>query len=242
MWLCAMLFTQLSFGQITFEKAYKGSLSYTYKHFGNYIVNGYISTDENGTITIYNLDLSIRKTIKVNLPKDVKIHQFTTSFLYYDVINSDPLMELSWTISDSDNNNMCYCEIINENGDIIKKFEDCFTVMIVPTENGFKLTRHGYRNDEVEIYSLPSTPNSIPSIEPEATNRPYPNPAGQLIHIPYQLSGKWGIVSIYNATGQLIEQKKVDQNFDHLLLNVSDYAKGMYYFKVDKQRGEFMVK
>lgn len=239
--VCALFFAQLSFGQITLEHVYDNTVTGITRSPTDIMTIKFYSNDTSDqTFTIYNLDHSIYKTVKLYVPDGASIGSLNS--FYTDFINTDPLIEFTYSIwyKDSQNNNVKDTYIINEDGELIKKFEKAYLVTINCTENSNKLWVH--KSESKEIYSLPTTLSHVPSMQVENTRFPYPNPAGETINIPYQLSGKRGTVFIYGASGGLIEQKKVDGNFSDLQLDVSGYAKGMYYYKVDKQRGEFMVK
>jgi hypothetical protein len=70
----------------------------------------------------------------------------------------------------------------------------------------------------------------------------YPNPAKTTIYLPYQLKlGETSVMHIYNAYGQLIETKKIDATFNTILLNVSNYSKGVYIFEVNGAGNKFVV-
>lgn len=235
----ALFLAQLSFGQITLEHKHTNTVHPVYRYYGDQLAYKYLVSDQNsGAVTIYNLDHSIYKRITFETPEKVLL--ITTWPLYTNVINTDELIELYYHIyyTNSENNTVKETYLVNENGTLIKKFEEVSQLDIVATENGFKLNAY----PTCEIYSLPTTPNAISAEKQLSAGLPYPNPANQTIKIPYQLSGQWGTISVYSAGGQLIEQKNVDRNFNDLVLDVSDYAKGMYYYKVDKQKGSFMVK
>jgi len=70
----------------------------------------------------------------------------------------------------------------------------------------------------------------------------YPNPANTTITLPYQLKqGEKSAMHIYNINGQLVETKQVDYVFDKILLNVSSYASGTYFYEVNGVSNKFIV-
>lgn len=248
--VCMFFLAQLAFGQINLEHVYDANMSPVYDMAFETMKAEYYGFDdvESGTFTIYNLDHSVHKVVNIKAPKGTTLSSINS--FYTKVINSDPLVELYYIVKYNDSNDSPVSDlyIINENGDLIKKIENANSLYPIATDDGWKLRVNRtvyngatYVKSQAMIYSLPTKLNSIPSETVESASIPYPNPASQAINIPYQLTGQWGTISIYTANGQFVEQKNVDKNFSNLMLDVSGYAKGMYYYKIGKQRGEFMV-
>lgn len=235
--VCALFIAQLSFGQITLKHSYKSFVDPVYEHYGDKMAFKYISYDKDGqNVIISNLDHSVYKTVELNLSGEENI---TIYSLYTNIVNSDPLIEFYYSANEGSKTNIY---IMNEDGKLIKTLENAFTLNVVPTIDGFVITTYNLSPHGGDVYSLPTNLNEISSVEVENANNPYPNPANQQINIPYNLSEKSGVIYIYSSTGQLVEQKNLSNNFDNLLLNVSCYSKGAYYYQVDNQKGKFIVK
>ena len=49
------------------------------------------------------------------------------------------------------------------------------------------------------------------------------------------------IMNIFNTKGQLIEAKQIDFSFDKILLNISNYSKGVYLYEVNGISKRFVV-
>jgi hypothetical protein len=129
---------------------------------------------------------------------------------------------------------------------ILKEFYGCVYVgvSLFKVNNQFKLSMYNYDNNTTEIYSLPGTmANVVPQIGGNIFQSPYPNPANSTITLPYQLKqGEISTMRIYNMDGQLIETKQIDSAFDKILLNVSNYRRGMYIYEVNGESKRFIVK
>ena len=244
--VCALFLAQLSFGQITLEHSYNGSLGYISRNIASLSVTNYFLPDlVNATFTIYNLDHSIYKIVKLDIPDGAILTAMDDC--YTNMINSDPLIELFYTVKYKDSQDIERSDIylINEDAELIKKFENIDVINLMNSDEGPKLVATSFKNEnhyghKTNIYSLP-TSSHISISHDKNVGLPYPNPSNSLINIPYQLIGQQGTIFIYNSSGQLITQKNVDKSFNNLLLDVSSYSKGFYYYKVEKQKGEFIV-
>jgi hypothetical protein len=165
------------------------------------------------------------------------------------------------------NNNLYYsCKMYDEDGVLIKDFGTSYQIspwnIIKKSNKGFNLLILKYIYDinspsgttnTTDVYSLPGTiptdtvptgtiPTSISKQNTSQLQRPYPNPAKLIITLPYQLKqGETSVMRIYNIQGQLIVQKQIDYVFDKILLNVSSYAKGIYFYEVNGVSNRFIV-
>jgi len=80
--------------------------------------------------------------------------------------------------------------------------------------------------------------NQNNKIAPEA----YPNPAREIINIPYELNeGEISTIRIYDINGKMIEQKSVGYHFNSIELNVSNYKSGTYIYECNGNSGKFIV-
>jgi hypothetical protein len=69
----------------------------------------------------------------------------------------------------------------------------------------------------------------------ESEVRVFPNPAVEKITVSYTSSDIENI-KIFNTTGVLMQQKKTDRNSTQASLDVSSYAKGIYYLVIESDR------
>jgi hypothetical protein len=139
--------------------------------------------------------------------------------------------------------------IYNEDGVIIKDFGermygDGFIFKINEQYKLFLYERDDHDIYATEIYSLPGTMlNVAPQMGNNIFQPPYPNPANSTITLPYQLKqGEISTMRIYNMNGQLIETKQIDSAFDKILLNVSNYRRGIYLYEVNGESKRFIVR
>ena len=71
-----------------------------------------------------------------------------------------------------------------------------------------------------------------------ATVRMYPNPASDQIRI--EGDTRINTISVYNANGQLIHKKRV--NDSDFTLDISHFAAGLYLLKIDSENGTMEAK
>ncbi|CAL2082592.1 conserved protein of unknown function precursor containing a type A C-terminal secretion signal [Tenacibaculum sp. 190524A02b] len=265
--LASTLFTNLSFSQVTLDAEYEDNLSIVkFAKAGDKIVvcnHGEAavvvpdSTKPNkGTNTIvkiYNLDNSIYKTIDIGNAdriEDVSQH----------IVNTDDKLELmiSHTEYDSANNTNSYAfYIINEDLEEVfraddwsvgeqvfegRQHEDKF---LFQTQEGVKLLLQKYNNTtndtKYRVYSLEGSATlSNKEIKVAAEDKAYPNPSIETVNIPYTaLNNELVEIQVYDLNGKLLEDKKADNQFNKLKLNVSSYATGTYIYTVKNSLGTY---
>ena len=259
-----ILFLSVSvFGQITKDTPPKGELYYVNTFvidpvptvYRGYSLNGsLINVEKYYTypygvtygltqipVTFYNLDYSVYKNININIPTGAEFYQiyFATTKLF----NNDDLIEFVYSYKLSGSN---YYKLMNENNQIIYEFEpgEFPVAAMLTSDKKFKLLTAPQNGSYANYYSLGTTlPTGISplSLAP-AENIPYPNPAKQIIHLPYQLEqGKQASMKIFDVNGKQVTTKQIDPTFDKILLDVSSYQKGMYVYEVNGKRGKFLV-
>jgi len=244
-----MLFSQRTNAQINLEHTFEGHIHFTNtisslypfysSHFGD--VELYISAFTT-QIKLYNPDYSLYKSI--DLPTGYSLE--FTNFFSKGLFNTDGKIEFMAFLANNDEG-VGKTILYNEDGVILKEFDDNYDLLlsnIYKINEQFKLSMYNWRNNTTEIYSLPGTmSNAVPQIGSGIFQPPYPNPANSIITLPYQLKqGEISTMRIYNMNGQLIETKQIDSAFDKILLNVSNYRRGMYLYEVNGESKRFIVK
>lgn len=198
--------------------------------------------------TFYNLDYTLYKTGKTKYNVD----QYTQK-----IFNSDDKLEYlrASVRSSSDYPKIDSIWFQDEEDHLLaliskEDLKDCdyiYSYNIYLIKGKYKLVVWWINTAQEEftcIYSLQGIPEKTKDIVAANTNfNPYPNPANTTISLPYQLSeGENSIMNIYNINGQLIEKKQIGSDFNQILLNVSDYPKGIYLYEVNGQSHKFIVK
>ena len=254
--------SQVANSQINLEKTFNESVSWNgsiHIEQDAYPANTYYSAGVVGNsyvVKVYNADYSLRTNNTYNFtpPAGYKVSSVSMS---RKIFNTDDNYEFMVNYVRTDNtldNTREKVILHNQNGTIIKDFGSAYMVSVYPyphiANNRFRLivTKYYYNGSlsdpQIEIYSLPGTPPvSTMSVKAdEYQSSPYPNPANAVITLPYQLAaGETSVMNIYSINGQLIERKQIDSVFDKILLNVSNYAKGMYIYEVKGVSNRFVV-
>jgi len=245
-----MLFSQTTNAQINLEHTFEGSVRFsnTISSIVPYYtsdlgdVDFYITYMDANQIKLYNIDYSLYKSI--NLPAGYVV--MYAAFFTKELFSNDNKIEFIAHIckEEGDGEKIIIC---NEDGMILKEFVngyEPFFSYIYKVNGQFKLSMYNDNNNTTEIYSLPGTmSNAVPQTGSNIFQLPYPNPANSTITLPYQLKqGEISTMRIYNMNGQLIETKQIDSAFDKILLNVSNYRKGMYIYEVNGESKRFIVK
>jgi len=249
-----MLFLSRTNAQINLEHTFEGDVCYsgTAIHDWPYQMGDagfFIFQDyENYQLKLYNTDYSLYKSISL-----IQFQEYPDFWAYLftkKLFNTDDKIEFLLHLSIyNDENRERRLLILNEDGAILKDFgnyENDGPVPILKINEQYKLVIYRYENDNAttEIYSLPGTmSNAVLQIGGNIFQPPYPNPANSTITLPYQLKqGEISTMRIYNMNGQLVETKQIDSAFDKILLNVSNYRRGMYIYEVNGESKRFIVK
>jgi len=223
---------------------------------GSYILNNELSfytttyewssSTKLWTLKLFNSDYSLRKSCSFDSNFDSG-YSFNFYYISQKLFNDDDLIEflMRYFNEDEEKDHMV---LINENGEILHKFENIggnYSTQVVQYQNKTRLII-GYKNERAEIYSLPGKiPNNISENNSNIPSilSPFPNPSYSFINLPYKLeAGKTSVMNIYNINGQLIEKKKIDAFFDVIKLNVENYKSGIYIYEYNGISNKFVVK
>jgi hypothetical protein len=219
------------------------------------VVKYFAFDSRDNTVKIYNLDHSLSNSGTIKIPTGYTCNYLATA-ISTKLFNSDDKVEFIATFSKTTNNITTYSQqIITEDGVVIKDLGNIqYSQVYVGSDNKYKLlcthpyliytnypTEYHYEfiND---IYTIGGTvPLGVSPLRTPLDN-PSPNPSNTVITLPYQLKqGEISVMRIFNINGLLIESKQIDFVFDKILLNVSEYAKGVYFYEVNGVSNRFVV-
>lgn len=245
-----LLFSQGVSAQITLEHTFDGYVMSSGRHFSpviDYYTPAGVSGDQ---VKLYNEDYSLYKSITITPPADysaISVSGFSKNLVTTD--DKITFFVVFRNTSAIDKNLYHIVRLYDENGIIVKDFGGTgttYSTFFHEISNGkcrllvLKIVNNAYK---AEVYSIPGTVTELRSARVEKTSSfPYPNPANTVITLPYQLEqGETSVMRIYNINGQLIELKQIDSTFNKILLNVSDYTKGIYFYEVNGVSNKFIV-
>ena len=154
------------------------------------------------------------------------------------------------------NNEICYLttrgenlKICNQDGVVLNEFagDSENPPFLKQIGNEYKLVMLSWnaaaKAYETYIYSCPGngeTTTSVENVPAKAKRNAYPNPASDLVILPYDANGATSM-KIYDMQGKLVERKFLDKSKQELQLNVKDYPSGMYFFEVNGESNSFIV-
>ncbi|SNR15993.1 T9SS type A sorting domain-containing protein [Tenacibaculum jejuense] len=216
------------------------------------------SNPQNTIIKIYNLDNSIYKTIDIGSNDEVRD-------ISQHIVNNDDKLEFmiqqfSITNPDGSEGRPQSFYIINEDLEELfrldewsvseaaidsRAHEDTF---LYQTSEGVKLVlgKHDLNSNAVQtrVYSLGGNGTlSTNKVSLRNEKSAYPNPSTEIINIPYSaLNNEIVEIKIYDITGKLVEEKKMDDQFDKLSLNISNYTQGTYIYAIKNSLGVYKNK
>ncbi len=242
------------YSQITLEHTFTNTGNGPYLFHTHNATMFYRYDIQSNTITIYNSDYSLYKTITVPALSGYTFssaENFSTK-----LFNLDNLIEFVVCYRRDTGNNYDYKLILySENMNQIMDFGNfpsgyAYTTMDNKTK--FKVTHFTYTSSGgstiSDFYSLPGSianPNPMGLDDSEILNdyyNAYPNPAGSYINLPYKINmNERSVMRIYNSKGELIEQKNIEGQSRWLKLKTDNYTPGMYIFEFNGNSGTFIV-
>jgi hypothetical protein len=257
--LIAIVFTLLSvtgFSQISNENTINGAMYSVELEDDGY--KYYVVDYENNKCIIYNTDYSSFVTIDIALPSTFWLYDL--AYVSTKVFDTDAGVELVAVFqkyiatSDTEGYYEYQSRVINENGTILLDVpQGGYTSVITNGENDNKFLVYVYDYStsplqvSTNIYSIPGYPVSVTEemLMPEIQNA-FPNPSQGTINIPYEVDETNSWMIIKNANGIEMAKHRLDANAGKLILDVSAYAKGIYFYNLQSGKntsrsGKFIV-
>lgn len=195
---------------------------------------GYVNHYDTKSIKVYKEDYSLKCVISAPVGFDGY-----AACISEKVFNTDSKIEYLSYFTDGTNNGDEYLRLYNEDGDLIKDFGITLNAVIFATskqEYKLMILKGDYDTDDytTEIYSLPGKANEVALLKSNER---------KTTDLAFNLRpGEVATLKVYNIKGQLIETKKVDYVFNRLLLNTTNYRKGVYVYEINGISKKFRVK
>ncbi|WP_299057021.1 T9SS type A sorting domain-containing protein [uncultured Polaribacter sp.] len=253
--ITTILFTFLSYSQITLEKTIEKSEIVNFVKIDDEIK--YFIFDLNTLIMkIYNSNHSIYKNITIDINNlgftyDINDYYFSEYFpiisLSKNIFDTDSELEFLFTLYGDDTNTKTL--VVNEDGTIMFNISNKVGLYrsdtdtqnptwIKNTNSGIKMILRdvSYTDDKKYIYSLPG--NAIlSSVKTNLNNinlKAYPNPSNGTINLDYKLPENIenGKILVYNLNGIKVKEYKVDNHVNSLKLNNENLSSGTYIYSI----------
>lgn len=225
--------------QITLENTYNVAGSASYLTTVELLNSGYkyVLTESSAfQVKLYNTNHSLWKTI--NVPTIAGYTLIGVYNISEGLFNTNSQVEcVAYYANYSSSPVQLYTKVIDETGAVIKDIPNrAFAGVVATSSNTFKLIVND-NNMIRDIYSLPGILSNLglPNDgELGQVGLSFPNPSNQFITLSYDLSvsNTAGIMNIYNLNGQLIESFNVDNSFNNILLDISNYSNGTYRYSL----------
>lgn len=195
----------------------------------------YYAPDSN-TLKIFDENFVLEKTIS-NLP--------TFSYVGYMSKNLFSLNnKYDFMIIVRNATNTCECKLYNEDKQLLFNFGDLSQWLVVNNKLfTYKLeVVNNHYNYTTKIYNLPGQLNSSSELIVNKSNSfAFPNPAENVININYN-TNKMEEMHIIDLNGNIIENYLLDPSLKTIQINVSNYSKGIYIYRLGDTTGKFIVK
>lgn len=229
--------------QVILEKTY--NYSATIVKFETLGYKYYLMDVPNSQCRIYNTDHSLIKTINCAVPSGCYLSDI--KFLSENLFDTDSGIELLYTWYKYNAGKEYYeygSKIINEDGTQILTIDGALYNYINKTgEDTYKLFSYCYdfsgspEKVWTNIYTLPGAPIVSAAFEkiPDLLLKAYPNPASNTLKVAYTLPENVdsGVLQLIDNSGRPVNQFVVDHFSDHLDMDVSTLAKGVYFYFIE---------
>lgn len=196
----------------------------------------YYAPDSN-TLKIFDENFVLEKTIS-NLPTFSNVGYMSKNLFSlnnkYDFI----------IIVRNATNTSAECKLYNEDKQLLFNFGDLSQWLVVNNKlftYKFEFVNNHY-NYTTKIYNLPGQLNSSSELIVNKSNSfAFPNPAENVININYN-TNKMEEMHIIDLNGNIIENYLLDPSLKTIQINVSNYSKGIYIYRLGDTTGKFIVK
>jgi hypothetical protein len=240
------------------------TLHHNYEHSGTYISLKY-SGDKfflmdiaANQCRIYNTDNSLWKTIHLDIPANNYLYDIR--YVSEGLFDTETTVALAYVFFSYNSSSQVYTyttRIITETGQELLSIPGCSFLSVHDLgEKGMKLLAYIYDYNEVpvsvqtRIFNLPDQPHEPTTVLPltgKTQMKAFPNPARDNTVINYSLPAgvAEGEILLYDIRGILIRSFRVDNNFDHIKIDITSFPSGTYiYYLVasgQKKEGKLVI-
>lgn len=256
--LILILFTIESNAQITLEHTFTSYVTWSGDmYFDKGVIsspNTYSTSTINNneySVFIYNYDYTINSTNVYSFTPPTG-YEVSSVSMTKKLFNDDDNLEflVTYVMDGIYDDTRSKLHLVNQNDVLIKNFGTSYMfapssyLHIADDEFRFLLIKHiSDGTQQAEIYYVPGQvpENSINKIE-TVSNPPYPNPSNTMVVLPFEVSSNIkSTLKIFNSKGQIIKSIQIKDNTNKILLDVSGFSKGIYYYEVNGVTKKFIV-
>jgi len=223
------------FAQIEHEKTLEGQF------FGYSDGKIFIADRVNGKVNIYNDNYSLYKSVSINNISYYESIIYPSRYLF----NNDEKFE--FVIACLGTNSTTF-KVYNEDGDLLENISfngSAYWQIVNSNKLIFYILQYDSSNNmsyQTEIYSLPGTYSYEDDVFVSKQLMCYPNPAKNVIAIPYILNpGEFSSLKVFDVNGRMVEELQLGSDFNEILLDISKYAPGVYFYSINGNSNKFIV-
>jgi hypothetical protein len=236
-----------SFGQAILEQSYL-TKGWDYDRFNSFItqsgVNYFTLDKSTATLNFFNSSHTLFNTVTIPLAQGYTLDYVTT---VNDILfNSDTFIEF---IAFSQSGTTRRATLVNENGVVLQEFGNKQEANIIKVGASYKMITMrepfeipGATDFQFDVYSLPGTTLNVTSKTiDENLFFGYPNPTQNIISITNNLqNGQNGILEIFDVNGKKLLEKNVKGENTEINIDVTEFANGVYIYKLNGQTNRFV--
>jgi hypothetical protein len=228
--------------QVTLEKRYDGALATAKLSDGN--VKYYQPNVTSPVLRIYNQDHSIFRILSVPVVTGVTVRRIDA--VSDKLMNQDAALEYVAVYGDPNaqpNAETDKLRIWTETGGLVLAADTVEETRFYNTPQGTKMIARGFWLDATnngrevtKVYSVGGTytPLKTTDAKADAAAQPWPNPAVELVRLPYQVKAdEIATLRVYDAAGCVVTQYQVNNQYDHLALDTRKFSPGVYVYRVE---------
>ena len=220
--------------QITLTNTINSYSMVTTSNFNTYCI--YYAPDSN-TLKIFNENFVLEKTIS-NLPTFSYVGYMSKNLFSLNNKYDFLLLIINTTT------NTYEWKLYNEDKQLLFNFGEWMPFFFVKNKLFAYKTEYvnNHLNYTTKIYNLPGQLNSSSELIVNKSNSfAFPNPAENVININYN-TNKMEEMHIIDLNGNIIENYLLDPSLKTIQINVSNYSKGIYIYRLGDTTGKFIVK
>lgn len=246
LFIAIMLLPALAFSQISFEADYGHSGTYT--ELSNSGYKFYVMDVLAQQCRVYNTNHSLWKTVDLEVPADHYLYDIR--YVSENLFTDDNALSLCYIYYSYDVTYQYYtytAKIIKEDGTVLLSVEGCQYVFVDNVDDDTKMMLYVY-DYSISPYSITTLVYDLPGqlvssgAGDEFTafdNQAFPNPAKDYTIVPFELpeSSQAGEIILSDAKGNVIQNYKVDKQFNDLMINTAQLPAGIYFYHL--QAGNF---
>jgi len=227
--------------QITLDHTYNGWASVANLEISGY--KYYVLDVQNETLKLYNTDHSLWKSVNLSVPAG---YQLTTTVynISENLFSLDGKVCFTYSYYTTTPDYQSETIVINENGTVLLTIAGANYAYAVKVEEDTKLlvyiTNYTTNVTTTKVYDLPGDLTTEVSSLPSESLLPFPNPAMDVLTIPYP-SGEMtegGEIRVFNSGGRLMKSYQVDNTFNHIIIQPGTLSSGVYHYKILNSTGE----